>query len=50
MRELLNQLHGIGETQWLYHDEGKGRPHTGEMLIDHSTTAKELGELFGVDR
>lgn len=50
VRELLHQLAGIGETVLLYHDGNKGRPRARRMLTDHSSIAKRLGELFGIDR
>lgn len=50
VRELLTQLASIDETVLLYHDGNKGRPRARRMLTDHCATAKQLGELFGIDR
>jgi len=50
VRELLNELAGIGETVLLYHDGGKGRPRARRMLTDTTPTQQRLADLFHIDR
>lgn len=50
VRELLNQLAGIGETVLLYHDGGKGRPRAQRILTDTTDTQQRLTSLFNIDR
>jgi transposase len=50
VRELLNQLAGIGETVLLYHDGGKGRPRARRMLTDTTPTQDRLADLFDIHR
>ena len=50
VRELLNELAGIGETVLLYHDGGKGRPRARRMLTDTTPTQDRLADLFGIHR
>ncbi|KZS79728.1 IS1634 family transposase [Mycobacterium persicum] len=50
VRELLNQLAGIGETVLLYHDGGKGRPRARRMLTDTTPTQDRLANLFDIHR
>jgi transposase len=50
VRELLDQLAGIGETILLYHDGGKGRPRAQRILTDMNDTQRRLFDLFGLDR
>jgi transposase len=50
VRELLDQLAGIGETVLLYHDGGKGRPRARRILTDMTDTQRRLFDLFGLDR
>jgi transposase len=50
VRELLDQLAGIGETVLLYHDGGKGRPRAQRMLTDMTHTQQRLAELFHIGR
>lgn len=50
VRELLNELAGIGETVLLYHNDGKGRPRARRMLTDTSPTQKRLADLFDIHR
>lgn len=48
MRELLDQLAGIEETELLYHDGGKGRPRVQRMLTDMTPTQQRLADLFDI--
>ncbi len=50
VRELLEQLEGIGETVLLHHDGGKGRPRAQRLLTDMSDTQRRLFDLFELDR
>jgi transposase len=50
VRELLDQLAGIGETVLLYHDGGKGRPRARRMLTETTTTQNALADLFNIHR
>jgi transposase len=50
VRELLNELAGIGETVLLYHDGGKGRPRAQRMLTDMTPTQQRLADLFNIHR
>ena len=50
VRELLNELAGIGETVLLYHDGGKGRPRARRMLTDTTPTQDRLADLFNIHR
>ncbi len=50
VRELLDQLAGIGETVLLYHDGAKGRPRAQRMLTDMTDTQRALAELFDISR
>jgi transposase len=50
VRELLDQLAGIGETVLLYHDGGKGRPRVKRMLTDMTPTQEQLADLFDIHR
>jgi hypothetical protein len=50
VRELLNELAGIGETVLLYHDGGPGRPRAQRLLTDMTTTQRRLYDLFGLDQ
>src|SRR5215468_2441067 len=50
VRELLEQLEGIGETVLLYHDGGKGRPRAQRLLTDMTDTQQRLYDLYGLDR
>ncbi|WP_206060665.1 IS1634 family transposase [Nonomuraea basaltis] len=50
VRELLEQLEGIGETVLLHHDGGKGRPRAQRLLTDMSDTQRRLFDLFGLQR
>jgi transposase len=50
VRELLDQLAGIGETILLHHDGGKGRPRAQRILTDMNDTQRRLFDLFGLDR
>lgn len=50
VRELLNELNGIGETVLLYHDGGKGRPRARRMLTDTTPTQDRLADLFDIHR
>jgi transposase len=50
VRELLDQLAGIEETELLYHDGGKGRPRVQRMLTDTTTTQQRLADLFNIDQ
>jgi transposase len=48
VRELLDQLAGIEETELLYHDGGKGRPRVQRMLTDTTPTQQRLADLFDI--
>jgi transposase len=48
VRELLDQLAGIEETELLYHDRGKGRPRVQRMLTDMTPTQQQLADLFDI--
>ncbi|HET9564426.1 MAG TPA: IS1634 family transposase [Mycobacterium sp.] len=48
VRELLDQLAGIEETELLYHDGGKGRPRVQRMLTDMTPTQQRLADLFDI--
>jgi transposase len=50
VRELTNELAGIGETVLLHHDGGKGRPRAQRLLTDMTETQHRLYDLFGLDR
>ena len=50
VRELLDQLAGIGETVLLHHDGAKGRPRAQRILTDMSHTQRALYDLFNLDR
>jgi hypothetical protein len=50
VRQLLEQLEGIGETVLLYHDGGKGRPRARRLLTDMSDAQRRLYDLFTLDR
>jgi transposase len=50
VRELLQQLEGIGETVLLHHDGGKGRPRAQRLLTDMSDTQRRLFDLFELQR
>ena len=50
VRELLEQLEGIGETVLLHHGGGKGRPRAQRLLTDMSDTQQRLFDLFGLHR
>jgi transposase len=50
VRELLEQLEGIGETVLLHHDGGKGRPRAQRLLTDMSDTQRRLFDLFELQR
>jgi transposase len=50
VRELLDQLAGIGETVLLHHDGGKGRPRATRMLTDMTNTQQKLADLFAISR
>jgi transposase len=50
VRELLDQLAGIEETELLYHDGAKGRPRTQRMLTDTTPTQQQLADLFDIHR
>jgi transposase len=50
VRELLEQLAGIGETVLLYHDGGKGRPRAQRILTDMTDTQQRLADLFHIGR
>ena len=49
VRELTNELAGIGETVLLHHDGGKGRPRAQRLLTDMTDTQHRLYDLFGLD-
>src|SRR5436190_5904846 len=46
VRELLDNLAGIGETVLLYHDGGKGRPRAQRILTDMNDTQRSLYDLI----
>ena len=48
VRELLDHLAGIEETELLYHDGGKGRPRVQRMLTDMTPTQQRLADLFDI--
>ena len=48
VRELLDHLAGIEETELLYHDGGKGRPRVQRMLTDMTPTQQQLADLFDI--
>jgi transposase len=48
VRELLEQLEGIGEIVLLHHDGGKGRPRAQRLLTDMTDTQQQLFDLFGL--
>ena len=48
VRELLDHLAGIEETELLYHDGGKGRPRMQRMLTDMTPTQQQLADLFDI--
>jgi transposase len=50
VRQLLEQLEGIGETVLLYPHGGKGRPRARRLLTDMSDTQRRLYDLFTLDR
>jgi len=50
VRELLEQLEGIGETVLLHHDGGKGRPRAQRLLTDMDDTQRRLFDLFALQR
>jgi transposase len=50
VRELLEQLEGIGETVLLHHDGGKGRPRAQRLLTDMTDTQRRLFDLFELGR
>jgi transposase len=50
VRELLDELAGIGETVLLYHDGGKGRPRAQRILTDMTPTQQRLADLFDIHR
>jgi transposase len=50
VRELLEQLEGIGETVLLHHDGGKGRPRARRLLTDMNDTQRRLFDLFELGR
>jgi transposase len=50
VRELLNELSGIGETVLLYHAGGPGRPRAQRLLTDMNPTQRSLFNLFELDR
>ena len=50
VRELLEQLEGIGETVLLHHDGGKGRPRAQRLLTDMNDTQQRLFDLFKLGR
>jgi transposase len=49
VRELTDELAGIGETVLLHHDRGKGRPRAQRLLTDMTDTQHRLYDLFGLD-
>lgn len=50
VRELLEQLEGIGEIVLLHHDGGKGRPRAQRLLTDMNDTQRRLFDLYNLDR
>ena len=50
VRELLEQLEGIGETVMLHHTGGKGRPRAQRLLTDMTDTKQRLFDLFELGR
>ena len=48
VRELLDHLAGIEETELLYHDGAKGRPRVQRMLTDMTPTQLRLADLFDI--
>jgi transposase len=50
VRELLEQLEGIGETVLLHHDGSKGRPRVQRLLTDMNDTQRRLFDLFALNR
>jgi transposase len=50
VRELLDDLAGIGETILLHHNGGKGRPRAQRILTDMTDTQRKLFDLFKLDR
>jgi len=50
VRELLEQLEGIGETVLLHHGGGKGRPRAQRLLTDMTDTQQRLFDLFELAR
>jgi transposase len=50
VRELLEQLEGIGETVLLHHSGGKGRPRAQRLLTDMTDTQQRLFDLFELGR
>ena len=50
VRELLEQLEGIGETVLLHHTGGKGRPRAQRLLTDMTDTQQRLFDLFELSR
>jgi transposase len=50
VRELLEQLEGIGETVLLHHPGGKGRPRAQRLLTDMTNTQRRLFDLFELNR
>lgn len=50
VRELLEQLEGIGETVLLHHPGGKGRPRAQRLLTDMTDTQRRLFDLFDLGR
>jgi transposase len=49
VRELTNELAGIGETVLLHHNGGKGRPRAQRLLTDMTDTQHRLYDLFGLN-
>jgi transposase len=50
VRELLEQLEGIGETVLLHHSGGKGRPRAQRLLTDMTDTQQRLFNLYNLGR
>ena len=50
VRQLLEQLEGIGETVLLHHDGGKGRPRAQRLVTDMNDTQRRLFDLFELQR
>jgi transposase len=48
VRELLDQLEGIGETVLLHHDGSKGRPRAQRLLTDMTDTQRRLFDLYNL--